>query len=737
VEVLLDVLLDCLQRDPSLHPHQIAIMAPSLDRYAPLIEAVLASTPLERRIPITLADGRADRLHPLIQRFLWLLRLPQAQFTRMEVLGLLECPQLRARFDLGDEGLEWLRAWAVELGVVRGLNAAQREALGEGAASAHTWAAAVERLLMGQAVGDDGGLLDGVAPFASGDGADAALALGVLWRLLRELDRWRLRLAAPAAGGDTVALLEQLFDAFFLVDASDQSATDASEAVRDALAAIADELILADVDASPGIDALIAALEESLAQPARWQRFLGEGVTVCAMVPLRSVPFRIIAVLGLDDGVFPRRTPPAGFDLQRRAPRPGDRRPRDDDRQLLLDTLLAAREHLHLSYVGMDPTDAAPRPPAAPLAELIDTLRQAYGQRWTEIAPRVLFRHPLVPFAADSFSAGAGSFAQQWWPAQLAERDGWRAPRPFVQAAMTVVDAADASVDVARLLRHFRNPASAFLCDRLRLSRARWIEDQAGEEAHSVDHRAARVVLGRMLDATVRGVAIGDLVARITAEGQLPDGLAGQVALQDLSERFDAAIDLVGSARLQRAVVAIDVRLDQISIAGQLIWLGDGKGPLALGVDEPDAATLLALALTRELLIRQCVLEPHAPCSYIEVPLNKRPRRHRMAPLADAQHWLTGLAEAWTSGQSSPLPLPQRSAWSYARVWVKKQDHAEAVEASLGVWQGNDRARGESQDSDHAIAFRGIEVPELDAFAHWARRIYAPLAAAVTAGPRA
>ncbi len=731
VEVLLDALLDCFQRDPSLRPHQVAIMAPSLDRYAPLIEAVLASTPPERRIPITLADGRSDRLHPLVQRYLWLLRLPQAGFTRIEVLGLLECAPLRARFELSDEGLEWLRTWAAELGVVCGLSAAQREALGEGAASAHTWAAAVERLLMGQAAGDAGGLLDGVAPFAADDGAAAALALGALWRLLRELERWRLRLAALPAGGDPVAPLRQLFDAFFLLDDTDSDAADAAAAVADALQAIAEQLALADIAGSPGIDALIAAVEDALAQPARWQRFLGEGATVCAMVPLRSVPFRVIAVLGLDDGAFPRRTPPAGFDLMRQAPRPGDRSPREDDRQLLLDTVLAAREHLHLSFVGMDPTDGAARPPAAPLAELVDTLRLAYAQRWAGVAQRMLMRHPLAPWAAVSFAGDAGSFAQQWWPARQAEQDGWRAPRPFVARPILLSESSAGRLDVGRLLRFYRNPARAFLGDVLRLSRARWIEDQAGDEPHSIDRRAARALLARMLDASVRGMAIGDCVARIAAEGQLPAGLAGQRALQDLSERFDATLDLIGVARLRQTATAIEVQIDRLPVTGQLVWLGDAKGLLLVGIDEPDAAALLTLALTRELLIHAGALAPGVDCCYFEVPLNNSPRRHRLARLEDMKGWMTALAEGWSSGQVSPLPLPQRSAWAYARRWAKGHDHAAAVEASSEVWRGNERGRGESADSDLAIAFRGIEVPELDAFAGWSQRIYAPLVGAL------
>jgi len=731
VEVLLDELLHLFDSDPTLRPHEVAIMAPSLDRYVPLIEAVLASTPIERRLPITLADGRADRLHPLVQRYLWLLRLPHARFTRGEVLGLLEVTEIRARFELSDEGLQWLLEWAQALAVVAGLNPAQRDAIGEGAVEAHTWAAAIERLLMGHAAGDDGGVRDGVAAFAVGDSAEAALALGSLWRLLRALDRWRLRLQEAGSPAAAVERLRQLLDAFFKVDGSEVTATDAESAIRDCLESIDQQLALAACSVPLSHDVLVAAVEDELAQPPRWQRFLGEGATVCALVPLRSVPFRVIAVLGLEHGAFPRRTPPAGFDLMAQSPRLGDRQPRADDRQLLLDTLLAARDHLHLSYIGIDASDGAERPPSPPLAEIIDSLRIAYADRWQAVAADIVRRHPLAPYAAESFSGPRSSFAAQWWPAVQAERAGWHAEKPFFiakdidgSAAKTAAD----GVDIERLLRFYRNPARGFLVDVLRLSRARWIEDRAGEEAQLVEQKTARGLLARLLDAYQRSQPIAECVQRIEAEGQLPAGLAGRRALDAWSQRFDAALDLLPGAAVKRLILPVQVQLASLPVTGQLSVTMGREGPLAMGVDEPSGPELLALALARELMIQQGSLPLGATCTYVEVAADKAPRRHLLGALVDAPAWLTSIAEGWQHGQLAPLPLPARSAWGYARSWLNHADPQKALAAGQKIWGDGEETKGEQSDADFEIAFRGIDLPPLAGFSDWTQRIYVPLA---------
>jgi len=748
VEVALDAVLDCLARDPTLRPFEVAIMAPSLTTYAPLIEAVWAATPVERRLPLTIADGTQGHLHPLIQRYRWLLGLAEARCTRQEVLALFECAEIRARFELPDAAVAWLQRWVAELGVASGLNAMQREALGEGASSAHTWAAALDRLLMAYVSGDDGDVLDGVAPFAFGDGLEASAALGALCRLLRELERWRRRLQALTSGHGSAldveamtAALAELFDAFFLLDrahdaavGSDAGAFDAESAIRDALAAIAEQCAQADAGEGVSLAEVVAALDEELAQPARWQRFLGDGITVCAMVPLRSVPFRVIVVLGLDDGAFPRPLPPPLFDLMAKAPRLGDRQPREDDRQLLLDTLLAARSHLHLSYRDMDAADGSSRPPAPPLAELLAALRAAYGTRWVEVEDRIHQRHPLSPASSENFTRVGGSFAAQWLPAAHAAASAWMPPPPVLAQPLSAVETSTV-LTAEQVPAFYHQPVRAFLREVLGLSRPRWIEDRAGHEPQSLDSRSARALLARLLRAQAQGQSIADACDRIRAEGSLPAGLATGLALAQLSTAFDGALNLLPDGVLRSETPLIEQRVGPIEIAGTLPTLLCADGPLAMGIDPPSGSSLLALGWARELLIAQGLLSADSHCVYLQAKFDGAAKCFQLAPLVAGESWLRDLVEGWIAGQRAPLLLPPRSAWAYANALAKGSDADAARVAARKTWH-SDASRTEADDPDYALLLRGADPLMHADFDTWARRIYAPLVAALKGGGR-
>ena len=97
-------------------------------------------------------------------------------------------------------------------------------------------------------------------------------------------------------------------------------------------------------------------------------------LTVCTLVPMRSVPHRVVCLLGLDDGVFPRKGPRDGDDLMLDDPHVGERDARTEDRQLLLDALMAATDKLIVTYTGNDERTNLERPPAVPVGELLDVI---------------------------------------------------------------------------------------------------------------------------------------------------------------------------------------------------------------------------------------------------------------------------------------------------------------------------------------------------------------------------
>ena len=173
------------------------------------------------------------------------------------------------------------------------------------------------------------------------------------------------------------------------------------DGLREAAAGRAPELRLADV----------RTLLEQRTEPRPTRANFRTGhLTVSTLVPMRSVPHRVVCLVGLDDGVFPRSTVTDGDDVLARDPLTGERDPRSEDRQLLLDAVVSARETLVVTYTGANEHSGQPRPPAVPLGELLDAVeRTCPGAR-----DHVVTAHPLQPFDARNFAAGprgaSGSF---------------------------------------------------------------------------------------------------------------------------------------------------------------------------------------------------------------------------------------------------------------------------------------------------------------------------------------
>src|SRR5581483_192626 len=168
-------------------------------------------------------------------------------------------------------------------------------------------------------------------------------------------------------------------------------------------------------------------------------------LTVCTLVPMRSVPHRVVCLLGLDDGVFPRKVDVDG-------------------------------DHLVATYSGRDERTNAERPPAVPIGELLDvvdrTVRLADddGGRIPARAG-VVVHHPLQPFDARNFMAGrlAGSAPWSFDAVALAgarAAAGLRAdPAPFLPAPLPPAPAE--AVELENLVRFVQHPVKAFLRQRL------------------------------------------------------------------------------------------------------------------------------------------------------------------------------------------------------------------------------------------------------------------------------
>ncbi len=709
VEVLHDQLLALFDRHPDLQPSDVVVMTPDIETYAPCIEAVFGTAPRERMIPFTIADRSARAERPTLGAFLGLLALPASRYDANSLLALLDVDAVRRRFGFADAEVARARRWVRATGIRWGVDATTRAALGLPATHEHTWRFGLDRLLLGYALPEEERRrFAEVLPYDDVEGTSAR-ALGLLatfaeacFALGRDLGEARAPLAWTTALGEVV---DRFFDA---AEADEEDVVTIRRALTE-LAAVTRRAGFAD---AVSFDVVRAYLETVLAAPVASGRFLAGRVTFCALVPMRSIPFEVVCLLGLDDGAFPRQQRPMGFDLMADDFRPGDRSRREDDRSLFLEAILSARRVLYLSYVGRDIRDNSERPPSVLVRDLVDYVRCGFGAEVEQT-------HPLQPFSASYFTPGGTlfSYADDLCAARRLQGTRVELATPFVLQALPAPDGGRRTLSVDDLVRFFLGPAKFLLQERLglRLEPARGVVDT--REPFVLDALSRYLVRDQVLRLWREGTPLTELEPLLRGAGLLPHGAVGEVTLrqqtagvEDLLARLDAALP---TPRL--APTPVDVLVGDFRLHGA-ISTGRGGGVVDYRPTVAKAKDRLALWI-RHLVLASATgrdAEGRWFGTHGDVVLR---------PPAEPREVLAELLALYWDGLRRPLPFFPRS--SYALCTSRGGSLA-------GVHREWNRAAtpqvppGESEDPYNELAFRGATALG-DEFRSLAHRVVGPL----------
>ncbi|RPJ76564.1 MAG: exodeoxyribonuclease V subunit gamma, partial [Desulfobacteraceae bacterium] len=350
IEVLHDQLLAMFESEPDLPPRDVVVMTPDIETYAPFIAAVFgAQTDPRRRIPFTIADRSPQREGPTLQAFFALLDLRDSRFETADILRLLEAPSIRAKFNLEEAEVPRLEGWVRRARVCWGRDATTARELGLPPHAQNTWRAGIERLLLGYALPPCGTeVFQGVRGCNAMEGSDVRV-VGRFLEFLEHLFDLSDRLRRPHRLGDWRDILRAAAAEFFPEEASGEGGLAAIHGLLQELGAME---ALSGFTAEVPLDIVRAFLSSRLEAAGAGRGFLSGGVTFCAMLPMRAIPFEVVCLIGMNHDAFPRDDPRLTFNLMGQAPRPGDRSRRNDDKYLFLESVMAARRRLYISYVG-------------------------------------------------------------------------------------------------------------------------------------------------------------------------------------------------------------------------------------------------------------------------------------------------------------------------------------------------------------------------------------------------
>ena len=373
VEILQDQLLNFFEEMPDLRPRDVIVMTPDIDTYACHIQAVFGNVTMtdERFIPFSIADGPDNAYRPLLKALETLLNLAQIRMTTADIMALVEVPALGRRFGIKPQDLPLLKLWMEGAGICWGLNSAHRKAFDLPPDLEHnTWDFGLRRMMLGYAVGAEFAW-NGIEPYDEIGGLSAAL-VGGLTDFMDALEKLWQTVITPASPEIWCQRIRQMLNNFFLP--GDSSERLFLSHVNDALVAWETACNSADFDSDLDLPVVRDHVMAAMTDYSTSQRFLAGKVNFCTMMPMRAIPFKVVCLLGMNDGEYPRSKVALDFDLMavKGLYRPGDRSRREDDRYLFLEALLSARNCLYISYIGHDVVDNSLKAPSVLVAQLRD-----------------------------------------------------------------------------------------------------------------------------------------------------------------------------------------------------------------------------------------------------------------------------------------------------------------------------------------------------------------------------
>jgi exodeoxyribonuclease V gamma subunit len=696
IDVLREVLVGLLEDDPTLEPRDILVMCPDIETFAPLISAGFGLAPTTttqvrvaghpaHQLRVKLADRALTSTNPLLAVAGALLELSGGRVTASDVLDLAATGAVRRRFGFSDDEMDRVHRWVSEAGIRWGLDAEARGAFAMERFEHNTWRAGIDRILLGVAMsGDDHRHLGRGLPLDDVGSNEIDLA----GRLAELLDRLASCLTGLAGATTVGQWMEHLRAGVrSLTDVTDDDAWQLPQFERELARAAASsdrlgvELRLSDVR---------ALLQSRLAGRPTRANFRTGTLTVCTMVPMRSVPHRVVCLVGLDDGIYPRTTSVDGDDVLARRPLTGERDVRSEDRQLLLDALLAAREHVVITYTGANEHSGARRPPAVPLGEILDAADRTTAE---PVRDRIRTRHPLQPYDARNLTRDglAGPRPFSFDTAALAgARAAWgprHDPPPLLPGPLPARPLDD--VSLADLKAFFAHPVRSFLRSRLDVSTPFEPDELADAIPVSLNSLEAWQVGDRVLAEILAGHEPQAVMTAELLRGTLPPFALGQRTFAEITEECRKLWERTADLRaVERRSVDVDVDLGGGRRLTGTVANIYGNKLVSLGYSRLKARQRLLAWI--DLLALSAGHPDESWTSHAVGRERAGPKRALSGPLDHrAVEWLRTLVELRDLGLSSPLPLAiaTAAAWAEARAKELLGHDASPVEAARRAWE--------------------------------------------------
>ncbi|MDM8523659.1 exodeoxyribonuclease V subunit gamma [Desulfococcaceae bacterium HSG8] len=725
IEVLHDRLLEMFDQQPDLEPGDILVMTPDIEVYAPYIQAVF-DLPWNdpRRIPFSIADRSIRAESRLVDTFLRILELTDSRFGAGQLLSILELPAVYQKFELSEADIILIHKWVQDTRIRWGIDGQNREKMGLPGMPENTWRTGLDRLLLGYAMpGKEEKMFEGILPYDFIEGSDAA----VLGKFIEFTDRLFSHVRSLelnrslAEWSDTLkGILDEFFD-------PGEDAEEEAQKIRTRVNSLADIQCRSGFGEEVDINIIRSWLGNHFKkEPSRFG-FITGGITFCAMLPMRSIPFRIICLTGMNSDAYPRQSRPADFDLMAKHPRRGDPSRRNDDRYLFLESVLSARETLYISYVGQSIRDNSVIPPSVLVSEFTDTIERGFEIPGKEILEdQIITNHRLQAFSPAYFTGGDSklfSYSEENFRAAKCLTARRETPVPFISEKISEPESEWKTIGLDELCLFFNNPARFMLNRRLGIyldDRNSVLEEKEPFEVSGLDKYFLEQ---HLVEKKLEGQDLTDFFTLKKAAGQLPHGTVGECVYEKIRMEAEGFAEKIQPYIRKKALepFEVDLNLNGFTLNGRIETIYPDR------LFHYRCATVKPKDRLRTW-IHHLVLNYGTDTSY--------PRASMFAgsdfiweyrPVRGSQGILESLLEKYWEGLRKPIHFFPKTSWEYAdRIIKNNAPPGEALKTIRNTWMGNDHAPGEAEDSYFRLCFGQTEPFDTE-FHNVAIEIFEPL----------
>jgi len=705
VEVLHNQLLWMMDNDRDLKPGDMLIMAPDIDAYVPLIKAVFGSQSGSiKAFPFSIADQGVKSDSKVIQYFLKLLDLVNSRFTITAVLDLLESEAVSSQFSISENDQDLLKNWLESANIRWGINDKHRQEQGTPPVNENSWEFGLDRILLGIAMPDqDGALFNGILPFDQIEGSQT-LIFGRFLEFFNQLKMliqpssdntdgtpW---LAQPLKKARTLSkwhdVFKELLSRFFHINDDWENEVQTLQNCLNELTEAEEKTHLTEgIEFEVICDYLHSRLEKEISQFG----FLGAGITFCSLLPMRSIPFKVIALLGMNEQDFPRHAQPLSFDLIAKNPRPGDRSQKEDDRYLFLESLISARQVLYISYIGRHIKDNTVISPSSIVSELRYHLEQGYESANGDLWQHLFTQHPLQAFHPDYFRNGPilHSYSKEnLEAARILVSENETEVTAFIEQ-LPEPGAEWKQVSLEQLISFFDNPAKYVIKNCLGVH----LEEESGlmeeNEPFFLDHLAQYKIKQALIDILIEGENPRDLQKRLAAKGVMPLKNPGKASFKILEQESHSFVNQIKPQLLDRKLepLNIDFKLNGFTISGRI---DSAREQSLIHYRCAKIKTKDRLTSWIEQLVLNYLQPPDYPINAILIGLNdkKQPITYSSKPISSPENYLTELLNLYWQGLQNPLPFFSQTSAKYVETLLKPDTEENALKRAITTWSGYD-----------------------------------------------